>query len=254
MTAPIEILYNENAANWARQEPTLLSDFTARPRVLEFLGDLSGSHILDLGCGEGYVARELHRRGAQRVHGFDISAEMVALATATTAPEAQNALIFETADLSRPLSVPDNSFDRALAVFLFNYLTCEETASVLETVRHALVKGGRFIFTVPHPALGWIRPNTYPFFIDPGAASYQEAVDTTLKGHIWRRDGVNLPIRSIHKTFSDYFRLLRQAGFESLPVVEELYVTEAHLELDPAFFGPLQGTPLHVLFAVDVPA
>jgi SAM-dependent methyltransferase len=254
MTAPTETLYDENAEHWARQEPTLLSDFTARPRVLELLGELTGSRVLDLGCGEGYVARELRRRGAARVHGFDISAEMVTLATAATAPDARDALLFETADLGRPLDVPDNSFDRAVAVFLFNYLTCDETASVLETVRRAVVAGGRFVFTVPHPALGWIRPNTYPFFVDPGAASYQEAIDTTLEGRIWRRDGVNVPIRSIHKTFGDYFRLLRQAGFESLPVVEELYVTEDHIELDPAFFGPLRGTPLHVLFAVDVPA
>lgn len=254
MTAPTESLYDENAEHWARREPTLLSDFTARPRVLELLGELTGSRVLDLGCGEGYVARELRRRGAVRVHGFDISTEMVALATAATAPEDRDALLFETADLGRPLDVPDGSFDRAVAVFLFNYLTCEETASVLETVRRAVGEGGRFVFTVPHPALGWMRPNTRPFFVDPGGASYQEAVDTTLEGRIWRRDGVNVPIRSIHKTFGDYFRLLRQAGFESLPVVEELYVTEAHLELDPAFFEPLRGTPLHVLFAVDVPA
>ena len=179
---------------------------------------------------------------------------MVALATTATAPEARDALLFETADLGRPLDIHDGSFDRAVAVFLFNYLTCEETATVFEVVRRAVVEGGRFVFTVPHPALGWIRPNIYPFFVNPGVASYQEAVDTTLEGRIWRRDGVNMPIRSIHKTFGDYFRLLRQAGFESLPVVEELYVTEAHLELDPAFFGPLRGTPLHVLFAVDVPA
>jgi hypothetical protein len=29
--------------------------------------------------------------------------------------------------------------------------------------------------------------------------------------------------------------------------VEELGVTQAHLALDPAFFGPLQGVPLHLL-------
>jgi SAM-dependent methyltransferase len=254
MTAQTEILYDENAEHWARQEPMLLSDFTARPRVLELLTDLSGARVLDLGCGEGYVARELRRRGAARVHGFDISAEMVALATAATAPEARDALLFETADLSLPLGIPDGSFNHAVAVFLFNYLTREETAAVLKTVRRAVVEGGRFVFTVPHPALGWIRPNTHPFFVDARGASYQEAVDTTLAGRIWRRDGVNVPIRSIHKTFSDYFWLLRHSGFEALPVVEELYVTEAHLELDPAFFGPLRGTPLHVLFAVDVPA
>jgi hypothetical protein len=32
--------------------------------------------------------------------------------------------------------------------------------------------------------------------------------------------------------------------------VTELSVTEKHLELDPEFFGPLRGLPLHVAFEV----
>jgi cyclopropane fatty-acyl-phospholipid synthase-like methyltransferase len=51
-----EAVYDGQAHRWARQEATLLSDFTARPRVLHALGDLAGAHVLDLGCGEGYVS------------------------------------------------------------------------------------------------------------------------------------------------------------------------------------------------------
>jgi hypothetical protein len=36
-----------------------------------------------------------------------------------------------------------------------------------------------------------------------------------------------------------------------MPTVMELGVTDAHLEIDPDFFCPLKGYPLHVLFKVE---
>ena len=70
-------MFDQNADQWARQEPMILSDFTARPMVLQELAPLTGKHVLDLGCGEGYVARLVAQAGAQSVFGIDISSEMV---------------------------------------------------------------------------------------------------------------------------------------------------------------------------------
>jgi cyclopropane fatty-acyl-phospholipid synthase-like methyltransferase len=50
-------IYDAHAQRWVRKERMLLSDFTARPYVMEALAPLAGTHVLDLGCGEGYVAR-----------------------------------------------------------------------------------------------------------------------------------------------------------------------------------------------------
>jgi hypothetical protein len=36
-----------------------------------------------------------------------------------------------------------------------------------------------------------------------------------------------------------------------MPLIEELGVSDDHINLDPAFFGPLRGTPLHLLFQVQ---
>ena len=38
-----ESLYDDHAGGWARHAPLLLSDFTARPRVVAALGDLTGN-------------------------------------------------------------------------------------------------------------------------------------------------------------------------------------------------------------------
>ena len=254
MTRPsTETLYDDHAQGWARHEPVLLSDFTARPRVIEALGDLTGRRVLDLGCGEGYVARSLLKSGVAFVHGVDISSEMIGLARSACPPQATDRLRFDSCDLGAGLELPPDSFNDAIAVFLFNYLSCAQTAVVLQTVNRLVRPGGRFVFTVPHPALAWMRPHEAPFYFDAGGSNYQSAVDTTLEGEIWRRDGTAVPVRAVHKTFTDYIRLLREAGWTRLPQIEELYVTDAHVKLDPAFFGPLRGTPLHVLFTVELP-
>jgi hypothetical protein len=41
--------FDQNAEQWARQEPSILSDFTARPLVLQELAPVAGKHVLDLG-------------------------------------------------------------------------------------------------------------------------------------------------------------------------------------------------------------
>ena len=254
MTRPsTESLYDDHAKGWARHAPVLLSDFTARPRVIEALGDLAGRRVLDLGCGEGYVARSLLKSGVDSVHGVDISSEMIELAREACPPDATERLRFETCDLSEGLELPPASFDDAIAVFLFNYLSCDQTAGVLRTVNRLVRPGGRFVFAVPHPSLAWVRPHEAPFYFDAEGSNYQGAVDTTLEGQIWRRDGTAVPVRAVHKTFTDYIRLLRDVGWTRLPKIEELYVTDEHLSLDPDFFGPLRGTPLHVLFQVVLP-
>ena len=65
-------LYDVAAPTWVRTEPVLLSDYTARPFVLESAGSLEGSRVLDLGCGEGYVSRQLATQAPARLLSVDI--------------------------------------------------------------------------------------------------------------------------------------------------------------------------------------
>jgi SAM-dependent methyltransferase len=237
-------LYDAHAPRWARGERLLLSDFTARPFVVEELGDLAGAHVLDLGCGEGYVARLVAAAGAASVFGVDASAEMIAGA-------ARCAFAFETGDAAAFAAFPRPSFDRIMAVFLFNYLTRAQMTRVLAVARARLAPGGRLVFTVPHPCFPYMRAPGPPFYFDTGGRGYFDGVDATYEGQIWRRDGAAVPVRCVHKTFADYLAALAQAGWTTLPRVVELRVTADHVALDPAFFGPLEGHPLHVLFRLE---
>jgi SAM-dependent methyltransferase len=243
-------MFDQNADQWARQEPMILSDFTARPLVLGELAPLTGKHVLDLGSGEGYVARLVAQAGAQSVFGIDISSEMVARAQAA-ASGAPCPMIFKSGNATTFRDFPREQFDRVIAVFMVSYLSRAEMTEVFRTVHSHLAPGGRFIFTVPHPFLPYLRPQDKPVYFDSKGRDYFAGVDESYEGYIWRRDGKAVPVSYMHKTFADYFNALAAAGFQTLPKIIELRVTEEHLALDRAFFEGAVGYPLQVLFRID---
>jgi SAM-dependent methyltransferase len=244
-----QALYDHGAAAWARLAPSSLSDFTARPFVLEMCQPYQGARVLDLGCGEGYCARALRNGGADEVLGIDLSPGMIAAALAEE-QRAPLGIHYRQGDAGELGLLAGAYFDLVVAVFLFNYLTNDAMTACTREVRRLLRPGGKFVFAVPHPAFPFMRAPAPPFYFDLGGAGYFAARDTRFAGKIWKRDGSALDVQVVHKTLQDYFACLKGAGFEALPELRELGVTPQIMEVEPAFFGPLLGLPLHVAIAV----
>jgi len=242
-------VYNDNAEKWLRLEPSSLSDFTARPLVFEACGDVKGRSVLDIGCGEGYCARELKRRGAGDCLGIDLSEQMI---QAARLQEEQDRFGIEFQACNVVQFQPARQFDLCIAVFLFNYLRVEEMHQVFAMVYQALEPGGEFVFSVPHPFFPFVRKQqTAPFYFSAEGKNYFADVNEQFEGEIWKRGGEPLHVQCVHKTFSDYFEGLRSAGFSTLPQVQELTVTPELAARDEDFFGPLLNEPLHVLFKIS---
>src|SRR2546430_9293389 len=75
--------------------------------------------VLDVGCGEGFYAREIARRYPNaRVVGVDTDADAIAAATATNSGVAN--LRFQTHDAKQPL--PGTDFDLAVMWMVLLYL------------------------------------------------------------------------------------------------------------------------------------
>lgn len=247
MTNITEDIYNKNASNWERREPNSLSDFTGRPVVFNLCGDVSGLRILDIGCGEGYCARILKAMGAASIEGIDISPEMIALARSQTEDDS---LQFQVGDV-QSLSFENDQFDLVVGVFVYNYLTVEEMERSHREVFRVLKPGGRFLFSVPHPAFPQIKSDlTRPFYFDFGGKGYFSSRDIRNHGVIFCRDGKELPVQMIHKLFEDYFSSLAAAGFTTLPSVTEMGVKPEHMELDAEFFSPVNDIPLHMAISL----
>jgi SAM-dependent methyltransferase len=137
-----------------------------------------------------------------------------------------------------------------IAMFLFNYLSIQETQSTMEKVLDLLKPGGQFVFSVPHPLLAFLKKDKYPFYFDV-KGGYFSGRNTLFPGEIWRRDGIAVNVQCIHKTIQDYFSCLKGANYKAIPEVYELHINDEHIKLDKEFFGPLKDLPLHMAFKVQ---
>lgn len=248
LTLDTKQVYNENANRWLRLEPSSLSDFTARPLVFEACGELENRSVLDLGCGEGYCARELKRLGAGDYLGVDLSSQMIKAAQTQDLKD-QFGIEYRACNVVE--FVPERQFDICIAVFLFNYLKVEDMQRVFSMVYKALHPKGQFIFSVPHPFFPFINSKqAKPFYFSSSGKNYFTDINEQFEGEIWKRNGESLHVQCVHKTFANYFDNLRIAGFTSMPEVKELTVTSELLTIDEDFFLPLLNKPLHVLFKI----
>ena len=114
-------LYDDSSGNWRRDEPTILSDYTARPFLLDWCHPIKDKSVIDLGCGEGYVSRMVARRGASEVTGIDLSPEMIRQAK-TSEKEDPLGISYSVGDVRNLASIESDRYDIALAIFLFSYI------------------------------------------------------------------------------------------------------------------------------------
>lgn len=114
--------------------------------MLSAVGSCEGLDVLDAGCGEGYLSREIAARGARQVTGVDKSAALIAAARA--AAHGQPVARFNEADLAA-LPFGDASFDLAVVNHVLNDLP-DITGPVGELAR-VLRPGGRLVILMLHP-------------------------------------------------------------------------------------------------------
>ena len=100
--------------------------------VLDLLGDVNGSSVLDLGCGDGILTKEIVNRGAT-VLGVDSSAEMVEAATKLGV----DARVMDAANLSF-----ESQFDNVFSNATLHWVRPPER--VIEGVWDSLTAGGTF--------------------------------------------------------------------------------------------------------------
>lgn len=113
-------LYDDQASKWSREKPRILSDFTGRPVVYDFISEhVKGASVLDVGCGEGFVSRNMIKMGAAKVVGVDVSPGMID--RAISHPSKGENEFFLTGDASGlKQSLIDNASDCNMMVRFFS--------------------------------------------------------------------------------------------------------------------------------------
>lgn len=166
--------------------------------------------ILDLGCGEGQIARRCVEDGAGFVVGIDPTVNQLTTAVARGGGPSYARGAAERVPLA------DDSVDAALACLVFEHMP-DHRPAILEVAR-VLRPGGRLVFFLNHPLLqcpgsGWV-------------------VDHILEEEYWRigpylvedvtmeelAPGVVLPF--VHRPLSQYVNTLADQGFRIVHMAE----------------------------------
>jgi ubiquinone/menaquinone biosynthesis C-methylase UbiE len=210
-------MWEQRATNYA-DGFEVLTAFTIEP-LLDAVGVRSGTELLDVGTGPGFVAAAAVRRGAT-VTGIDVADSMVELAQARV-PAGR----FRRGS-AEDLPVPDRSFDAVVGNFVILHLGHPDQG--VAEARRVLRPGGRCAFTT------WESPA-----LNRALGVFYEAVE---------RAGVEAPADlptgppmfryGDHEAFS---ALLSHAGFDAITI--ETCAGTLRVGADDWWEATLRSTP-----------
>ena len=186
----------------------------AAPRLVDFTDVPDRGRILDVGSGTGSLAHAIAERKVNaRVVGIDPSREYIAWAASKNSfPDRVN---FEMGN-AQELHFPDESFDAALSLLVFNFIPDPKKA--LSELRRVTRSGGRVSAAVWDYGAGVRMLRTFwdaAVLIDPEADKLDEKhMPLCRSGELstlWRQGGLDemreqsIDIRMRIRSFADYW-------------------------------------------------
>jgi ubiquinone/menaquinone biosynthesis C-methylase UbiE len=221
----------DDIAEWydeSVRQGLLLHEF-AFPPFYELIGDVHGLTVCDLACGQGVVARELAKRGAQ-VTGIDLSAKLLDIARKEEQREPRGIRYIQD-DAQSLSSVGDTAFD--LVVCNVALMDIPDITATFQAVQRVLRQSGHFVFSITHPC--FLPPDSHWTQEENGAVG--RFVSHYFEEIYWRSDnahGVRGKVGAHHRTLSTYLNSLIEAGLCIERLVEPS-ATGAIAERSPGF-------------------
>jgi SAM-dependent methyltransferase len=145
----------EQHAQWWQDGFTAGADAEYEEQIIPLTRScLAGAvRVLDVGTGEGQIARVAVADGASLVVGVDPTVAQLAVAR-----ERGGGPVYARAS-AESLPFPDASFDAVVVCLVFEHIPDHEPA--IAEIARVLAPGGRFVFLLNHPLLqapnsGWV--------------------------------------------------------------------------------------------------
>lgn len=218
------------------------------PALLKLIGDCRGKEVLDLGCGNGYLARRFAREGAG-VTAVDSSSRMIRNAQAHD-PENHLKIVYIHADANRLSMLPDASFDLVFANM--SLMDIEDAEGAIREVSRVLKREGRFVASISHPCFdngsnsGWLieKISGEPRKIYRRIRAYRKPFSENIP---WRlQNNERKFTQAFHRPLNWYGRILSSNGL-TITALEEPEPTEEFLEKEEDSLGFIE-VPLHLVF------
>ena len=208
------------------------------PALKAMLPDLTGTSVIDVGCGYGWFCRVARELGACDVTGVDISEKMLARAAELTD---DTQIHYQRSDLES-LQLRENSLDLVYSSLALHYLP--ELDALFARVQRALKPGGSLVFSMEHPIYtcatrqGWLTDDNGERFW--GVNHYQ---DEGKRVSNWLAEGVI----KYHRTLGTTLNALIKAGL-TISEVNEWGPTQTQVDAWPALAEEAER-PMLVLIA-----
>ena len=203
----------EAHAEWWQREFTEGADPEYAEQILPLAEEwLAGrTRVLDVGTGEGQLARLLAERGAQVVGVDPTEAQIVEAARRGGGPDYLQAG-------AAGLPFADAAFDAAVACLVFEHI--DDVDDAIGEVARVLSPGGRFVFFLNHPLLqtpgsGWIDDQ----ILDPPEQYWRIGPYLTEASTIEQVEK-GVFIRFVHRPLSRYVNALADAGLTLERMIE----------------------------------
>jgi len=198
--------WEEEAARWVAWARTPGHDVFERyaPAFFEEVLPPRRGRTLEIGCGEGRVARML------RDHGHRVVAVEASPTLLRHAAEADPGGAYVGGDATA-LPLAAASFDLAVAYNVLQAMTREsDMALAVREIARVLRPGAAFCFCVAHPITDAARPSEAAGgeLVLTGSYFERREVDETVA-----KDGLRMTFHGWTYTLEDYARALEDAGF-----------------------------------------
>lgn len=185
-----------------RQRVDTANDTLEKPVIMNLIQPITDKRILDLGCGNAVIGRELLQYGAASYLGVEGSHKMATVAKQTLM-DTTGEVILQTIE---NWTYPHAAFDLAIARLSLHYIA--DLAPIYTNIFHALTPKGRFVFSVEHPVItscdqGWTS----------GTPRQNWVVDNYFTTGLRVTNWLGGIVQKYHRTVEDYFHLLQEAGF-----------------------------------------
>lgn len=202
----------------------------------------NNSKLLDVGCGSGDFFELVQKKG-YRYYGFDISKDMIEVAKINY-PKG-NFSVASTINFRKKIKI---KFDVILLSMVLPAIKKKsDITKTLKEVNGALKKGGQVIISIGHPCFNHYMQN-YLFSRNDVSTKFNGYFQSETKFKVSQKfDKDNFLFTDYHRTISDYFNLISNAGFK-INEIDECEPIKTKDEKINQFLKKYHNFPIYLIF------